>query len=100
MATLLPKAAVACVGSRETRSVYPRHVTPFGVTTALSACVHAALPPFSAARSTITLPRRIASTISCLMSSGAGRLGMSAVVTTISASPTCSSLRGREGRAR
>ena len=48
------------------------------------------LPPFCAARSTITEPRRILATVSALTSVGAGRFGISAVVMTMSASATAS----------
>ena len=51
--------------------------------------VSAQLPPFSAARSTITDPRFMLFTISSVMSTGAGRLGMSAVVTMMSTSRAC-----------
>ncbi len=42
----------------------------------------AQLPPVSAARSTITEPARIDATISAVISFGAGRPGICAVVTT------------------
>ena len=52
-------------------------------------CVSAQLPPFSAARSTITEPFFMLFTISSVMRIGAGRLGMSAVVMMMSTSLAC-----------
>jgi hypothetical protein len=50
--------------------------------------VSAQLPPFSAARSTITEPFFMLRTISSVISTGAGLLGMRAVVTMMSTSLT------------
>ena len=50
--------------------------------------VSSQFPPASEARSTTTEPVRIASTISLVISLGAGRPGMSAVVITTSMSGT------------
>ena len=47
------------------------------------------LPPASAARSTTTEPGRISASMSRVMSLGAGRPGMSAVVTMMSTSFAC-----------
>ena len=55
----------------------------------LPGLVHAQLPPFSAARSTITDPRFMLFTISSVMRTGAGLLGMSAVVMMMSTSRAC-----------
>ena len=60
--------------------------TPLAVTTSSSATEPATLPPCPAAMSTITLPGRIAATISSVISRGAGRPGISAVVMTMSTS--------------
>jgi len=60
------------------------------VLVAESLTVPSTLPPFCAARSTITEPRRILATVSALTSVGAGRFGISAVVMTMSASATAS----------
>jgi hypothetical protein len=64
--------------------------TPPDVTTISSATEPATLPPCAAAMSTITLPLFIEATISSVISRGAGRPGMSAVVITMSTSGTCS----------
>ena len=63
--------------------------TPFSVTTILSATEPATLPPLDAAMSTMTDPGFIAATISSVISRGAGRPGMSAVVTMMSQSLAC-----------
>ena len=55
----------------------------------LPGSVSAQLPPFSAARSTITDPFFIALTISSVIRIGAGRLGISAVVMMMSTSLAC-----------
>ena len=62
--------------------------TPYFCTT-LPGSVRAQLPPFSAARSTITDPFFIPFTISSVMRIGAGRLGISAVVMMMSTSLAC-----------
>ena len=64
-------------------------VTPFGVTVLSPATVPSTLPPLAAAMSTITEPGFIDSTISAVISRGAGRPGMSAVVMTMSTSSDC-----------
>ncbi len=64
--------------------------TPFGVLTTSSGTEPATFPPWAAAMSTITLPARMLATISSVISRGAGRPGISAVVMTMSASGTCS----------
>ena len=61
-------------------------VTPLSVTIFSSLTVSLQLPPFSAARSTMTEPGFIAATISSVQSSGASRFGISAVVMTMSIS--------------
>ena len=61
-------------------------LTPLSVTTASPATVPSTLPPLAAAMSTITLPGRIEATISAVMIRGAGRPGISAVVTMMSTS--------------
>ncbi|MCG3201717.1 MAG: hypothetical protein NFCOHLIN_01587 [Gammaproteobacteria bacterium] len=60
-------------------------VTPC-LTTTLPGSVSSQLPPCSAARSTITLPGFIDSTMPAVMSFGAGLPGMRAVVTMMSTS--------------
>ena len=65
-------------------------VTPLGVTTTSSGSEPSTLPPFDAARSTITDPGFIEATISAVISRGAGRPGMSAVVMMMSTSLACS----------
>ena len=65
-------------------------VTPLSVTTAWPATVPSTLPPFAAAMSTITLPAFMLATISAVISRGAGRPGMSAVVMMMSTSLACS----------
>ena len=89
LATLLPNNVEDCAAHRPGRSVYPMQVTPFLVRTTLPGSVVSTLPPASAARSTVTDPGRIFSTISFLMSLGAGRPGINAVVTTMSHSSHC-----------
>mmetsp|Transcript_6030 Transcript_6030/g.26641 ORF Transcript_6030/g.26641 Transcript_6030/m.26641 type:complete len:200 (+) Transcript_6030:3310-3909(+) len=89
LATLLPNNVEDCAAHRPGRSVYPMQVTPFLVRTTLPGSVVSTLPPASAARSTVTDPGRIFSTISFLMSVGAGRPGINAVVTTMSHSSHC-----------
>ena len=59
-------------------------VTPLGVVITSPGLVNSTLPPRSAARSTITEPGCIDSTIALLTSFGAGRPGISAVVMTMS----------------
>jgi hypothetical protein len=63
-------------------------VTPSRTTTS-PGTVSSQLPPCSEARSTITLPGRIERTISAVMSFGAGRPGISAVVMMMSTSFAC-----------
>ena len=58
-------------------------VTPWR-TTFSPATLPSTLPPASAARSTITLPLRIVANCASLISRGAGRPGISAVVMTMS----------------
>ena len=65
-------------------------VTPLSVTTASPATVPSTLPPLAAAMSTITLPDLIEATISAVISRGAGRPGISAVVMMMSTSAACS----------
>ena len=60
-------------------------VTPWRTTTS-PGTVSSQLPPCSAARSTMTLPRFIVSTMPAVISRGAGRPGISAVVTMMSTS--------------
>mmetsp|Transcript_42886 Transcript_42886/g.81801 ORF Transcript_42886/g.81801 Transcript_42886/m.81801 type:complete len:294 (-) Transcript_42886:1086-1967(-) len=86
---LLEYKAEDCAAMREGKSVNPRHVTP-ACTTAFSGTVVATLPPASAARSTMTDPGLMLSTISLVMSTGAARPGMSAVVMMTSTSRACS----------
>ena len=64
--------------------------TPLGVTTSSSGTEPATLPPWAAAMSTITLPDLIEATISSVISRGAGRPGMRAVVMMMSTSGACS----------
>mmetsp|Transcript_3228 Transcript_3228/g.9360 ORF Transcript_3228/g.9360 Transcript_3228/m.9360 type:complete len:276 (-) Transcript_3228:848-1675(-) len=78
-----------CVGKRLGRSLYPMQVTPFGVSMTSSFTVVAMLPPFCAARSTVTLPGFMEAIISLLMSKGAFLPGMSAVVMMMSTSLHC-----------
>ena len=63
--------------------------TPLSVTTISSATDSSQFPPLAAAMSTMTLPGRIEATISAVMSSGAGRPGISAVVMMMSTSRAC-----------
>ena len=65
-------------------------VTPLSVTYFSPGCVSSQLPPPNAARSTITEPGRICSTISAVISLGEGRPGMAAVVTMMSTLLACS----------
>ena len=51
----------------------------------------ATLPPLAAAMSTMTLPARMPASVSSVISRGAGRPGMSAVVMTMSAARASSS---------
>ncbi len=55
------------------------------MTTFSSARVSSTLPPLAAAMSTMTEPVRIPATVSAVISRGAGRPGMRAVVMTMSA---------------
>mmetsp|Transcript_59861 Transcript_59861/g.182914 ORF Transcript_59861/g.182914 Transcript_59861/m.182914 type:complete len:235 (+) Transcript_59861:1761-2465(+) len=86
--TLLAYSSEAWAGADCTMSV-PKMVTPFSVTNFSPVTVPSQLPPFAAARSTSTLPRFIPAMNSFLMSLGAGRPGMSAVVMTMSHSSHC-----------
>ena len=61
----------------------PITLTPFS-TTVSPATVSSQLPPVSAARSTITEPATMLRTASAVISSGAGRPGIAAVVTMMS----------------
>eukprot|EP00982_Pelagococcus_subviridis_P009671 30937-Pelagococcus_subviridis.AAC.29 len=88
-AMLFPNKVEDCPAHRDGRSVYPTHVTPFDVRITFPGTVLSMFPPASAARSTVTLPGRMLSTIALEMSFGAGRPGMSAVVTTMSHSAHC-----------
>ena len=87
---MVPNSCEAWVGSRPGRSVYPRIVTPPGVTTFWPATLPATLPPFAAAMSTTTVPGFIEATIASVNRRGAGRPGMRAVVMTMSTSAACS----------
>ena len=64
-------------------------LTPLSVTTISSATEPSTLPPLAAAMSTMTEPGFIAATISAVMSRGAGRPGISAVVMMMSTSGAC-----------
>ena len=64
--------------------------TPLSVTTRSSATDPATLPPEPAAMSTMTDPGFIEATISSVISRGAGRPGMRAVVMMMSTSLACS----------
>ena len=66
-------------------------MTPLSVTMRSSVFVSAALPPLAAAMSTITEPLRMAAMVSSVISFGAGRPGISAVVMTMSAARASSS---------
>ena len=66
-------------------------MTPLSVTTRWSVTVAATLPPLAAAMSTTIEPGCIAATVSAVMSCGAGRPGISAVVMTMSAARASSS---------
>ncbi len=83
-----PKYWLAWVAILEVRSVWPMTVTPPQSTTS-SATQASQLPPFAAARSTTTEPGLITSSISRVISTGARRPGMSAVVMTMSTSSHC-----------
>jgi len=61
----------------------PITLTPFS-TTVSPGSVSSQLPPVSAARSTITEPGAIERTAAAVISSGAGRPGIAAVVTMMS----------------
>ncbi len=61
-------------------------VTPFSVTVFPPFTVPSTLPPLAAAMSTITEPGFMLATISAVISLGAGRPGIRAVVMTMSAS--------------
>ncbi len=63
--------------------------TWLAVTTISPGTVPATLPPCAAAMSTMTLPGRMLATISSVISRGAGRPGISAVVMTMSTSGAC-----------
>jgi hypothetical protein len=73
-------------GNLDGRSVYPMTLTPFGVSKISPFLQYSQLPPFSAARSTMTDPFLIESTISLVINFGAGFPGIKAVVTIISTS--------------
>ena len=64
-------------------------MTPLAVVTTSPGLAPSTLPPRSTARSTITEPGFIDSTIDFEMSFGAGRPGMSAVVITMSCLAMC-----------
>ena len=85
----------ACSAMRLGRFSEPSIVTPLSVRTTSPAFVPSQLPPASAARSTITEPWRMLPTASAVISFGAGRPGISAVVITTSdfAICTCSAAR-------
>ena len=83
-----PRRCVRAAGSRASaivdgRFVVPTIVTPLS-TISSPGRVSSQLPPVSAARSTITEPARIARTASAVISFGAGRPGIAAVVITAS----------------
>ena len=61
-------------------------MTPLSVTTRSPATEPSTFPPWPAAMSTMTLPGFIDATSAAVMSRGAGRPGMSAVVITMSTS--------------
>lgn len=63
--------------------------TPLAVVTTSPGTVYSQLPPFCEARSTTTLPDFMESTISRVISFGAGLPGINAVVTMISTSFAC-----------
>ncbi|MNZ98200.1 hypothetical protein D3C78_1174770 [compost metagenome] len=63
--------------------------TPFAVVKTSFGTVYSQLPPFCEARSTITLPAFMESTISRVINFGAGLPGINAVVTMISTSFAC-----------
>jgi hypothetical protein len=73
------------VGSLLGKSVNPTILTPFYMVN-YPGTVYSQFPPVSEARSTITLPNFIESTIALVISLGAGFPGMRAVVMTISTS--------------
>ena len=65
-------------------------VTSLPVTIAFPPTVPSTLPPCAAAMSTMTLPGFIAATSAAVISRGAGRPGISAVVMMMSTSAACS----------
>ena len=65
-------------------------VTPLSVTTASPATVPSTLPPLDAAMSTMTLPAFMLATSLAVLSTGAARPGISAVVMMMSTSAACS----------
>ncbi len=65
-------------------------VTPLRVTIFSPGTVPSTLPPLAAARSTMTLPDFIDATSALVMSRGAARPGMFAVVMMMSTSRACS----------
>jgi len=86
--TLLPYRREDCVAMRLGKSVHPMCVTPL-YTYSSSFRVVSIFPPISAARSTTTEPNFIDSIMYFLISFGAGRPGINAVVTMISISLHC-----------
>ncbi len=87
---LVPYSCEAWAGRRPARSVWPMIVTRLGVTTTSSGSEPSTLPPLDAARSTMTEPGFMDATISAVISRGAGRPGMRAVVMMMSTSLACS----------
>ena len=65
-------------------------MTPLAVTARSPGTVPSTLPPLAAARSTMTEPERIEATSAAVMSTGAFRPGMFAVVMMMSTSRACS----------
>src|SRR4051812_6145475 len=82
-ATFRDSSWLACVGIVDGTFVVPTIVTP-SASISRPGSVSSQLPPVSAARSTITEPRRIPRTASAVTSVGAGRPGIAAVVITTS----------------
>ena len=80
-------------GIRAGQLRWPRMVTPFGVTMTSPGTVAAQLPPASAARSMITLPGRMLSTIGCVTITGACRPITRAVQITMSFLATVVAIR-------
>lgn len=78
------------MGRRPARSVYPMMVTPLGVVVFSPGMTPSTLPPLAAAMSTMTDPGFMLLTMSAVMSRGAGRPGMRAVVMMMSTSLACS----------